>query len=171
MIWNVSSRPFTKARQTGQATFEFALALLFFIVMVSLLYQGLHFELDAFNRISLLRYRVMADAHDNQPDEEKSYPAEEIEFRPVYELTPVLLMTQDVDPTLQYGPKTFRYRKGARYTEPQPIATLPEGEFELSLWIILGIPLGTNEYKQDSRRFRDNIRITSPVWVPAYAAD
>jgi hypothetical protein len=170
-MWNASSRSSTESRQAGQATVEFALTLIFVIVMLSALYQALHFELDAFNRISLLRYRVMGEAHANQPDEPKSFPTELMEFRPLYELSPVLLMTQTIDdPTLQYGPKKFRFRKGTHYTEPLPISALPDSSLLLGGMIISGIT-GTNEYKEDSRRFRDNIRDTSPAWIAGYLLD
>jgi hypothetical protein len=158
------------ALQAGQATFEFALMLLFVIVMLSALYQALHFELDAFNRISLLRYKVMQEAHDNQPSEAKTFVIETMEFQPIYKLTPVLLITQmGDDPSRQYGPKRLHFRKGTKYTEPLPISLLPENGAVLGLLIVAGV--GTNEYKEDSRRFRDNIRGTSGVWVPAYLLD
>ncbi|HYH09653.1 MAG TPA: hypothetical protein VEK11_21570 [Thermoanaerobaculia bacterium] len=164
-----SSRRSTERAEAGQATFEFALALLFLIVMLSVFYQALHFELDAFNRISLLRFKVMQQAHANQPGQAKRYATEVMDFRPVGELTPVLLMFQPIDPTLQYGPKTFHYRKGTKFTEPQPIALLPENEFGLGLMIVAGV--GTSEYRENAPRFRDRFRQTSPVWIPGYLAD
>lgn len=168
---NASSRSSTRRGEAGQATIEFALMLIFVIVMLSALYQALHFELDAFNRISLLRYRVMAAAHANQPDEAKSFPTEIMEFRHLNDLSPVLLMTQTIDdPNLQYGPKKFRFRKGTHYTEPPPISALPDSSFVLGGMIITGV-LGTSEYQEDSRRFRDNIRDTSPAWIAAYLLD
>lgn len=167
---SVSLRSSTRALQTGQATFEFALTLVFVIVMLSALYQALHFELDAFNRISLLRYNVMQQAHDNQPDEKKAFVVETMDFQPLYKLTPVLLITQmGADPTQQYGPKRLHFRKGTKYTEPPPISLLPENGAVLGGLIVVG--LGTSEYREESRRFRDNISGSSGLWIPAYLLD
>jgi hypothetical protein len=171
-MMSVSSRCSTRPSQSGQATFEFGLTLIFVIVMLSALYQALHFELDAFNRVSLLRYNVMQQAHDNQPGEKKAFVVETMDFQPLYKLTPVLLMTQmGEDPTRQYGPKRLHFRKGTKYTEPLPITLLPEngGLFGLGGVIIAG--LGTSEYNEDSRRFRDNVRDSSWLWIPGYLLD
>jgi len=161
-----SSTSSTRAAQVGQGTFEFALVILFVVIMLSALYQALHFELDVFNRISLLRFRVMQDAHDNQYDRVKGFPTESMDFRNISDLTPVLLMTQSVDSTLQYGPKSVRYRVGTKYTEPFPISALPEGGLVLGGVIIIGV--GTSEYKENSRRFRDHIRQAAPVFIAQY---
>jgi hypothetical protein len=161
-----SSTSSTRAAQAGQGTFEFALVILFVVIMLSALYQALHFELDVFNRISLLRFRIMQDAHDKQYDRVKSFPTESMDFRNISDLTPVLLMTQSSDSTLQYGPKSLRYRVGTKYTEPFPISALPEGGLVLGGVIIIGV--GTSEYKENSRRFRDHIRQGAPLFIAQY---
>lgn len=163
MTRTASSRRSTERGQSGQATFEFVLALIFIIVSLSALYQALHFELDAFNKISLLRFRVMDEAHENQHNQEKSFPSEPMDFRPLYQLTPVLLMTQDVDPTLQYGPKSFRYRKGTKFAEPLPISALPESE-----WGIFGLIQVGGDYRESGFKFRRTIAPFAPVFIFQY---
>ena len=164
MTRNVSSPRSIEQTQTGQATFEFVLAVLFIIITLSALYQALHFELDVFNKISLLRYRIMDEAHRKQAEDAKSFPSEPMDFRPLVQLTPVLLMTQDVtDPTLQYGPKSFRYRIGTKFAEPPPIQFLPENH-----WLIAGAIQLAGDYNEDGGRFRNLFGPTSPVWVPLY---
>jgi hypothetical protein len=115
----------------------------------------------------------MQDAHDKQYDRVKSFPTESMDFRNISDLTPVLLMTQSSDSTLQYGPKSLRYRVGTKYTEPFPISALPPVSDEpllkgaaLGGAIILGV--GTSEYKENSRRFRDHIRQGAPLFIAQY---
>jgi hypothetical protein len=168
MMSTASSRRSTDRRsrlraQSGQATFEFVLAVIFIIVSLSALYQALHFELDAFNKISLLRFRVMDEAHENQHNQDKSFPSESMDFRPVHQLTPVLLMTQDIDPMLQYGPKSFRYRKGTKYAEPFPISSLPESE-----WGIFGLIQVSGDYSESGFKFRRTIAPLAPVFIVQY---
>lgn len=116
-IWP-SSTDHRGRRQRGQATVEFAFALIGLIALIAGLYQALHFELDVFNRLNLLRYRAVRLAHRDQLTVTRRYVPVVATFQPVAEVTPIRVPFQTADLSIRYGPKTFYVRQGAKWKDP-----------------------------------------------------
>jgi len=133
--------------QRGQVVVEFALALILLLVAISLLYQGLHFERDAFNRLLVLRQRAFHEIHQNQSDTEKTFFTVTQEFKTIGDLPSMPFLK--TDSSLHWGPKVFHVRKGTRYHEPFPF----DSTF-LHDWYWIAGEMEFTELDQDSWRWR-----------------
>ena len=162
-IWSDTLRRSTDCRsgraQRGQVVVEFALVLFILVAAIAGFYQALHFELDVFNRINLLRYNVMRKAHNDQPGTTKAFPSESMTFRTVDQLLPFEVPLQIVDPTLAYGPKRFVYRQGTKYADP---LSYFHGSLTIGGLLLIG------DFNQDGRRLRENMDPVLRASIVAY---
>ncbi|MHB0968175.1 MAG: hypothetical protein ACYC7A_06870 [Thermoanaerobaculia bacterium] len=101
-------------RASGQAAMEFVVALVWIIALTALIYQALHFELDVFNKLGELRYRVFRMARQNQDSTKGRMISEAVEGKQLGEIVPYTVPGQYVDSTLRYGPKNFYIHCGTR---------------------------------------------------------
>ena len=103
-----------RKRQRGQAAFEFVFAMLWIIALASVLFQALHFELDVFNKMNTLRFKVFKDARENQPTTSYRTINQSIQGKPLSDLTGYRVPFQTVDQSLKYGPKRFYVNCGTK---------------------------------------------------------
>lgn len=107
--------PLIRARSaSGQAAMEFVIALVWIIALSALIFQALHFELDVFNKMGELRYRVFRTVRQNQDSTKGRMISESIEGKQLSEIVPFAVPGQYVDATLRYGPKNFYIHCGTR---------------------------------------------------------
>lgn len=91
----------------GQAAMEFVIALFWIVALAAVLFQALHFELDVFNKMNELRYKVFHEARQNQDTTSGRMIDDSIEGKNLGDLTGYSLPAQDADSSLHYGPKKF----------------------------------------------------------------
>jgi hypothetical protein len=148
-----------RRRQSGQVTIEFGLALLLLVVGLAALYQALHFELDAFNRLLILRQRAFHEAHLEQDKTPKTFFNVQQEFKTIGEL-PSMPFIQ-TDPSLTWGPRRYYFRKGTRYYD------FFDTTFMHSTgWITLEMTAG--DLWEDSVRWRTPFTVLDGSLVVAY---
>lgn len=108
--------------ERGQAAAEFVFALVILLAFVAVLFQALHFELDAFNKSALLRYKALRRARVSQYTTEP-YKVMDVlvEGKPLSDLTFYTVPFQERDLSETYGPKKLVIRHGTIYWDPTPI--------------------------------------------------
>lgn len=107
-------------RQLGQAAVEFIFALLFVIALASVLYQVLHFELDVFNKMGILRFKSVQRMHYNnqQYDHEFDDDSQTVSFKPLSQLTSYRVIFQTADQNMKYPDKRLSYKRGSKFFFP-----------------------------------------------------
>jgi hypothetical protein len=124
--------------QRGQAAIEFVFILLIILGLAAVLYQAMHFELDVFNKMGMLRYKVMKEAHEDQDETEmETIDNITVQGKNLDDLTPYSPPLQDVDGTMHYGPKKLVIKHGTKYWDPI--------SFMHSFWEWSGLLLLTHE--------------------------
>ncbi len=112
------ARRFPLDCERGQAAVEFLFAFLFILGLAAGLYQALHFELDVFNKMGQLRYKVFKEARRDQDTTQMRWVEQQIEGKQLSDLTTYDVPFQDFDSTLHYGPKFYSMRAGTKYWFP-----------------------------------------------------
>jgi hypothetical protein len=119
----MAAAPMTPTRgEAGQAAIEFVFALTVVIALSSLLYQGLFFERAVYNQSAIGRFKVFEKLHaDNQPTMDEEEISEQIQTKPLSEITGFHVLFQpdpDTVGNLKWGPRRFYARRGTKPFDP-----------------------------------------------------
>lgn len=107
--------------QRGQAAVEFVFVLLIILGLAAVLFQAMHFELDVFNKMGMLRYRVMKEARRDQHETNMTTISNiTVQGKNLDDLTEYAPPLQDVDGSMHYGPKKLVIKRGTKYWDPIP---------------------------------------------------
>lgn len=111
--------------QMGQAAVEFVFALLFVIALASVLFQALHFELDVFNKMGILRFKAMQRMHYDNRQYDNSFGDDNqtVTFKRLSELTSYRVIFQTADQNMRYPEKRLSYKRGTQVALPQAFTT------------------------------------------------
>lgn len=139
----------------GQAAVEFVFALVILLAFVAVLFQALHFELDVFNKVGLLRYRALKTARQSQDKVEPYYISDiTIEGKELGDLTFYTVPFQEDDLTQHYGPKRLVVRRGTQHWDPVP--------FLHEEWHFAA-PLALDHYEPTSGKFGDGFGLLNKI--------
>lgn len=98
----------------GQAAMEFVLALFWIVALAAVLFQALHFELDVFNKMGELRYKVFHTARQDQDTTSGRMISDSIQGKNLGDLVGYTIPAQEIDDSLHYGPKEFSVFCGSK---------------------------------------------------------
>lgn len=109
----------------GQAAVEFVFALLFLIAISSVLYQVLHFELDVFNKMGILRFKSFQRMHYNNQQFNHGFNDDNqmVSFKPLSQLTDYRVIFQTVNQSSKYADKRLFYKRGTQPALPGGLTT------------------------------------------------
>ncbi len=109
----------------GQAAVEFVFALLFLIAISSVLYQVLHFELDVFNKMGILRFKSFQRMHFNNNQHNNAFndDNQQVSFKPLSQLTNYRVIFQTVNQNQRYADKRLYYKRGTEAAVPGGLTT------------------------------------------------
>lgn len=130
--------------QKGQAAVEFVFALVFVIALASVLYQALHFELDVFNKMGILRFQAFQRMHYNNQQYDHSFEddSQMVSFKPLRDLTSYRVILQTVDQNMKYPDKRLSYKRGTQAAIPGGLTT--------GVLAAAGFCIGTADHIEDS---------------------
>ncbi len=111
--------------QKGQAAVEFIFALLFLIAFSMVLFQALHFELDVFNKMGILRAKSMERMHYNNQQFNNRFDddSQTVSFKPLRDLTGYRVIFQTADQNMKYPDKRLSYKRGTAPALPGGLST------------------------------------------------
>jgi hypothetical protein len=111
--------------QKGQAAVEFVFALLFLIALSMVLFQALHFELDVFNKMGILRGKSMERMHYNNQQHDHGFDddSQTVSFKPLSDLTGYRVIFQTADQNMKYPDKRLSYKRGTAPALPGGLST------------------------------------------------
>jgi hypothetical protein len=104
--------------QRGQAAMEFVLILLMMCAFAAVLFQGLLFERDVFNKSLQARYKILHDAREDQDETEMTDIDTTFQGKNLEDILGFEVPIQEVDGSLHYGPKTLHMKHGTKYWDP-----------------------------------------------------
>lgn len=130
--------------QKGQAAVEFVFALLFLIAISSVLYQALHFELDVFNKMGILRFKSFQRMHYNNNQFNNSFNNDNqmVSFKPLSQLTNYRVIFQTVSQSQKYADKRLYYKRGTKEAIPGGLTT--------GVLVAAGVCIGTLDHIESS---------------------
>ena len=111
--------------QKGQAAVEFVFALIFLVAISSVLYQVLHFELDVFNKMGILRFKSFQRMHFNNQQFNNGFNDDNqmVSFKPLSQLTDYRVIFQTVNQNSRYADKRLFYKRGTQAALPAGLTT------------------------------------------------
>ena len=114
-----------KDSQKGQAAVEFVFALIFLVAISSVLYQVLHFELDVFNKMGILRFKSFQRMHFNNQQFNNGFNDDNqmVSFKPLSQLTDYRVIFQTVNQNSRYADKRLFYKRGTAPALPGGLST------------------------------------------------
>ncbi|HUF18075.1 MAG TPA: hypothetical protein VMS12_08545 [Thermoanaerobaculia bacterium] len=130
--------------QHGQAAVEFIFALLFLIALASVMYQALHFELDVFNKMGILRFKSFQRMHMNNQQFNSGFADDNqmVSFKPLSQLTNYRVIFQTVNTNQKYPDKTLYYKRGTQPALPGGLTT--------GVLVAAGICIGTLDHVEST---------------------
>lgn len=114
-----------KDPEKGQAAVEFIFALLFLIALSMVLFQALHFELDVFNKMGILRGKSMERMRFNNQQFDNGFndDSQTVSFKPLRDLTGYRVIFQTEDQDQKYPDKRLSYKRGTAPALPGGLST------------------------------------------------
>ena len=105
--------------QSGQAAVEFLFAMMGVIALAAGLFQVLHFELDVFNKMGILRSKSFSRMHYNnqQYNNDLGDDSQTVSFKTFSQLVPYTVPFQSVSPA-KYPDKKLYYKRGTQFCFP-----------------------------------------------------
>lgn len=128
----------------GQAAMEFVVSLIWIVFLAAVLFQALHFELDVFNKMGELRYKVFQTARQNQDTTSGRMISDTIQGKDLGDLVGFTIPAQNIDSSLHYGPKTFSVFCGSKKWFPGGDAA------ETALDVAIGLGLAADHMEDYS---------------------
>jgi hypothetical protein len=128
----------------GQAAMEFVVSLIWIVFLAAVLFQALHFELDVFNKMGELRYKVFHTAREDQDTTAGRMINDSIQGKDLGDLVGFTIPAQDIDSSLHYGPKTFSVFCGSKKWFPGGDAA------ETALDVAIGLGLAADHMEDYS---------------------
>jgi hypothetical protein len=139
-----NSHTLTRRASRGQAAMEFVLALFWIVALAAVLFQALHFELDVFNKMGELRYKVFHTARQDQDTTSGRMINDSIQGKNLGDLVGYTIPAQEIDDSLHYGPKEFSVFCGSK-------KWFPGGDgAETALDVVIGLGLAADHMEDYS---------------------
>lgn len=138
---------------------EFVLVLPLLVFFIAVLYQALMFELDVYNKMGELRYKVFHRAHEEQNEIVGSELIDEqIEGEPLSEIIGFEIPGQELEADFTYGPKHFYMRRGTKSALPDWVATALD--IAIAAGLVADIYEGSSGHMGDAFESLDTVTST-----------